>query len=123
MDNSQIQISVFLMDLFSECPEGEHAIAFSGNNSVIQYRFTKKGHEIIDAENYFPLEVFTKMAQEKLYATERLSLSLYTFKQDSYEVRFWGITDNQYSIIPVSSLKCPVSEVDGDKFVFYDSWK
>lgn len=122
MDRSQIQISFFLMDLFSECPQGEHAIAFSGNNSVIQYRFTKKGHEILDTENYLPLEIFTKMAQEKLYTTERLSLSLYTFKDNSYEVRVWGITDNQYSIIPVSSLKYPISEVDGEKFVFHDSW-
>lgn len=123
MDNYKLQFSLFLMDLFDGCPQGEHALVFSGyHQMVIQYRFKKVGNEIVDLERHSTLDSFVETACAKLVANEKLIVSLYTHNHENYEVRSWGLTEHNYSVIPVSALNKMDANFNDEKFVFHDSW-
>lgn len=123
MNNSKLQFSLFLMELFEGCSQGEHSLVFSGHKKmVIQYRFEKRGNEIVDLERHSTLDSFTETACEKLDSSDKLMVSLYTRNHENYEVRSWGLTENNYSVIPASSLKQLDTQLNDEKFSFHDSW-
>lgn len=125
MDNAQMQISFFLMELFSECSHGWHSLVFaSENKTIIQYRFTKQEDGIVNEDEYSTVEGFSTLAYEQLRSTGNLFVSLYSRNSSpsSFEVRNWIFQGEQYSIVPLSSLSESQKQLENETFVFHDSW-
>lgn len=120
-----MQISFFLMELFSECSQGWHSLVFaSENKTIIQYRFTKQEDGIVNEEENSTVDGFSAVAYEQLRSTGSLFISLYSRNSSlgSFEVRNWVFQGERYSIVPLSSLSESQKQLENDTYVFHDSW-